>query len=455
MAFLTFLLYVTLSYIFPAEIFPALAPYRITFWVGIIGLLFSVVTLVQGGGAPFRSPQVWMLIGFTTAMALSRMLADSWLGAPVMVVQRFAPSLTMFMLTVCALDSLRKLRVAAIWLVVLSFAVLVQGIAAYHFGYNAKMFLLDPNTRGEDITSDASGDQVASHDGEESPDESPEGAAVMRIRGLGGLHDPNDLALGFAVAIPLLGLAWRSGSTIRNLALVLLPAAVLVYGVFLTHSRGGAIAVLSTLMPAFIRRFGKIRALMLVIVLAAGMIAMDVGGGRKFTPADDSASGRITAWTEGMEMFKSHPILGVGYAQFLDHHTLTAHNSFVLCFAETGLVGYFLWLGMILITLYQLHRLQQILDEEPDDDPIHMWANLIQLSLVAFLAGAFFLSRTFIPMLYLLLGLGTSVVLVARQENRSVELPGLPRLASIVFACELASIVVIYTIVKANSVFAV
>jgi len=41
MGFFLFLLYLMLSYVYPGEIFPALAPYRITFWVGIAGLIFA------------------------------------------------------------------------------------------------------------------------------------------------------------------------------------------------------------------------------------------------------------------------------------------------------------------------------------------------------------------------------------------------------------------------------
>lgn len=56
-------------------------------------------------------------------------------------------------------------------------------------------------------------------------------------------------------------------------------------------------------------------------------------------------------------MLMSHPILGVGKGMFTDHHWLTAHNSFVLVLAELGLVGYFVWLSVIAVTLVMLWNL--------------------------------------------------------------------------------------------------
>jgi putative inorganic carbon (HCO3(-)) transporter len=444
--FFLFLLYLIVSYLNPAEIFPVLGPYHVAFWIGIIALVFATGRCIARSGAPLLSAQIWMLAGFTLIMSVSRVIADNWLGAPVAVVDRFGPSLTMFVLAVFAVDSIRKLRAAGICIVLLSMSLLAQGAAAYHFGYHASMFLFDPNVRTEYVASDDN-DDVDSNDDEDNP----EARQITRIRGLGFLNDPNDLALSFVIAIPLLGLMWMPGAAMRNLLFVILPTAGLIYGVYLTQSRGGTVAVVVTLLPVLWYRFGKVRALVLILAMIAVVGTLSFGG-RTFSASEESAAGRVTAWKEGFEMLKSQPLVGVGYTLFLEHHTLTAHNSFVLCFAETGLIGYFFWLGMILITLFQLHALTRIPQEKDADSEIRRWAIILRLSLIAFIAAAFFLSRTFIPLLYMLIGLGTALVLVARQEDRVVRLPSLPRLGSLLLACEFATILFIYIIVKVTSV---
>jgi O-antigen ligase len=181
-------------------------------------------------------------------------------------------------------------------------------------------------------------------------------------------------------------------------------------------------------------------------------MSVDFGGRPLSIQADESTSGRLVAWTEGFEMLKTRPILGVGYGQFVDHHTLTAHNSLVLCFAETGLLGCFFWVGLFVVTLLELHALKNLPGDEPFDDLARQWAEGLQLSLIGFMAAAFFLSRTFVPTLYLIIGLSAAVAAIARDANRSIPVPALPALGMLVLACELGSIGVVYTILKLHFV---
>ena len=444
------LLYIALSYVYPGELIPALAPYRITYFVGLAGLAVCVLWLIRSKPAPLYTWQLWLLVAFTIALGVSRMIADRWLGAPVMALQRFGPSLTMFVLTVCAVDSIRKLSRVAITMVLLSLVLVGQGVAAYHAGYRTDLFLFDPASRDVSSTDWEPGDE----DNTMSPDEDDysdvsDGDLAVRIRGLGVMHDPNDLAVGLVVALALVTAAWIPGARRRNVLLVIVPGIAFCYGVFLTHSRGGTLALLVTLGGAFARRLNRRTTIALVAVLVVGVIVLDFAGGRRLiTPSDESASERIVAWTEGIEMLKMSPLFGIGYAQFLDYHTLTAHNAMVLCFAETGLVGYFFWSGLLVITLVQLHKLTTLPGTEPIDATIRKWAGSLQLAMAGFLTAAFFLSRTYIPLLYLVVGLSVALIQIARQENRPVWSTSVPQLGAIVVGCEAASLLVIYTIVK-------
>jgi O-antigen ligase len=225
-------------------------------------------------------------------------------------------------------------------------------------------------------------------------------------------------------------------------------AGALVYGIYLTRSRGGALALVMVLWRFAAGRVGRVPALVLLVALGAGALALDFGGRSLSVQPDESASERLVAWTEGLEMLKAQPILGVGYGQFLDHHTLTAHNSLVLCFAETGLLGCFFWVGLFVVTLLELRGLKSLSGDEPFDDLARQWAEGLQLSLIGFMVAAFFLSRTFVPTLYLIIGLSAALAAVARGANRSVTLPALPELVTLVLGCELGGIAVVYTIVK-------
>jgi hypothetical protein len=458
MVFFVFLVYIAVSFVYPAEIFPSLAAYHITFWVGVLGLVLSIVSLAVKRSSPIRSVQFWFVGVFTLVMALSRMLNERYLGAIVPTLNAFGPSLTMFVLAVCAVDSMRKLRIAAATIGMLSLILVVQGAAAYHFGYQRNLFLFDPTLgmaeytvatdsrdAAEEMTADA---RIAADLNDMGVDEEDWGTQI-RIRGLGLLHDPNDLAMAFLFALPLFGLGWKSSAPLRNVLIVAIPVAAIVYGVFLTHSRGGTLALILTLCFAVFVRWGKIPAFVLLIVLAGGAVAADFAGqGRSLVRADESAHGRIDAWSEGLQMLKDQPLLGVGYGQFLDHHTLTAHNSYVLCFAETGIVGYFFWLGLLALTFAQLRSIARLPVTDDTDSQLARAAVILQFSMLGVLTAVFFLSRTYVVMLYLMLGIAVAVILIARDSGRPVWSPSLPQLTGLVLGSQFATIALIYVVVK-------
>jgi putative inorganic carbon (HCO3(-)) transporter len=453
MAFALFILYVALSYIYPGELLPELAPYRVTYWVGTAGLVAAIASQLWRRDGPATNIQLWLLLLFTAVMGLSLMIAEEWLGAPIAALQRFGPSLTIFVLAMCSVTSLVRLRIAAGCVIVLTIVLMLQGAAAYHFGFNARLFLLDRTAASEDAVDpevalmeeqpdpDLVTDELESLTGEDEWSETP------RIRALGFMHDPNDLAVGMIVALGLIGGVWKPRLQLRNLLLAA-AAAALVYGIYLTRSRGGAVALVVVLCRFAACHIGRVPALGLFGALGAGLMMLDFGGRSLAGELDDSASARLAAWTEGFEMLKAQPILGVGYGQFLDHHTLTAHNALVLCFAETGLLGCFFWVGLFVVTMLELHRLKKLPGNGPFEGMARQWAQALQLCLIGFIAATFFLSRTFVPTLYLVIGLSAALSAMARAANKSIPLPSLPALGILVLACELGSIGVVYAIVK-------
>jgi hypothetical protein len=150
MAFALFILYVALSYIYPGELLPELAPYRVTYWVGTAGLVAAIASQLWRRDGPATNIQLWLLLLFTAVMGLSLMIAEEWLGAPIAALQRFGPSLTIFVLAMCSVTSLVRLRIAAGCVIVLTIVLMLQGAAAYHFGFNARLFLLDRTAASED-----------------------------------------------------------------------------------------------------------------------------------------------------------------------------------------------------------------------------------------------------------------------------------------------------------------
>ena len=81
-------LYVALLNLFPAELIPEFAEYRIAYWTGIIGLIVAGGTSLARGTLRLRSPIFWLMCGLTGTMMLSLIIADRWLGGILQVLNR-------------------------------------------------------------------------------------------------------------------------------------------------------------------------------------------------------------------------------------------------------------------------------------------------------------------------------------------------------------------------------
>jgi hypothetical protein len=162
-------------------------------------------------------------------------------------------------------------------------------------------------------------------------------------------------------------------------------------------------------------------------------------------------------------------LFGTGFGSFTDFSDITAHNSFVLCLAELGLVGSTIWLALLVTTMTSLNGIIKRREETPTaggrvdtqehiPDPavetsvyeslaitttmaiateveteidakidvapeqLHKvptpWVVAMRLALVGFIATSWFLSRTYSPPMYLILGLAAATIALQRPPVR-------------------------------------
>jgi O-antigen ligase len=154
-----------------------------------------------------------------------------------------------------------------------------------------------------------------------------------------------------------------------------------------------------------------------MLLLVAGPSRMS-----QMNAEEESAHQRIEAWETGFQLMQRSPLWGIGKDQFKEHHYLTAHNSIVLCLAELGIAGTMAWIGLFYFVFRDgrvLTRLWAQRDAETPPvrtDAAHPAARrtpwtgfaLLQISLITFLVGAFFLSRTYTPPLFVYLALAVA-----------------------------------------------
>ncbi len=440
MGFVLTILYLVTNYLTPVTLFGPLAQYRIELILAALILLVSIPKLMES--FILKTPQSLALIGLVIAAILSVLVGAHWAGGAVQAFLDFIPNAFAFFLVCLHCNSKRKLQaLVAMLLFVCLFVIAHACIDLRHLA-----------PEGAEV-------QAGQSDGTD-PDvwnmehpyvlamKSDQGQLFYRIRGLGMVNDPNDFGQLLVCVTPLMFIFWRAKKMFWNIAFVMLPACVLLTGVYLTHSRGALLALIAMAIVTARRRIGTVPALVLAGVLFAGAMALNFTGGRDISA--ESGAGRIDLWGEGMQILKAHPLFGVGFGNMGDytddHHT--AHNSVVVCAAELGLFGLYFWSLFLFPTVRdalvtasptKVTEGEPIAPEEsPFPEPawkaeeldkaeINRLGRLVVLSLTGFLVAAWFLSRAYVLTLFLLGGFAEVIFQMALERKMLAPRLTLPR----------------------------
>ena len=287
-----------------------------------VSLLLAFIGWLAAGARTSGAPQ-FLLLPLFVLVAMASQVANGWAGGIFQVLDQMGPSLIVFFVLATAVSDPRRASAAfaVIGLSAMVLALHSAQQAAHGVGWTGM-------TLGED----------------------------GRVRYVGIFNDPNDLGLLFVMALPMLlylssragflgRWCWRGG------------ALLLLYGIYLTQSRGTQLAVLLMGAVYLWQRRGLATAATLSVGGLIGLMLLPSSRMTELDVDEPSAFGRVDAWYEGLDMFKAHPLLGVGAGNFTDYNELTAHNSFVLVLAETGFLGFLAWLAFVGYCFWMMWRL--------------------------------------------------------------------------------------------------
>jgi O-antigen ligase len=368
-----------------------------------------------------REPQYPLLLAFLAIMMISEVF-NGWAGGAAEQLSQFAPTVAAFVLLSNASWTQRRV------LIVMAVMTLCACVLAAHSVQQA--------TTGMGWT-------------ETPPQEDG------RIQYIGIFSDPNDIGLLFVSVLPMAFYLSSRGGLLGLLRLFwLAAAALLLYGVYLTSSRGALLAVVFMAGVFVWLRRGMVTAA-LIGVGALGGISLLPSRLQEIDASESSAAGRVDAWYEGLQMFQSQPIFGVGAGNFADYNELTAHNSFVLVLAETGIVGFTVWMAFVGYCFWMMYTLYRHQPELPDAASEASWnveralGGTLLVALCGFFAAAFFLSRSYVIILYF-----TAALVVGEYTGARRRFPSLPefRLSNDIgrwLIVSIVSVIVLYIVVRA------
>jgi putative inorganic carbon (HCO3(-)) transporter len=267
----------------------------------------------------------------------------------------------------------------------------------------------------------------------------PEGAGVFRV---GGPLDPNffgQVLVATAVLAVYLALSTRDRAS-RGLALAIFIACIAATG--LTGSRGALVATaaaffLILLLAPIPRDIGGAIAALVVI---AGLVFMPSGlQARIGLSSSSSASPEVAKVTRGSEdaiqgrksenlaalqMFRDHPLLGVGPGNYSSHYLSyserigldprlaprEAHSLYLGALGETGIVGACALLVVLWLAVRGAWRGRRSLRGGDS-----LLAEGIFVSLISFLVAGLFLHAAYPRYLWILVGFGFVAGQLARK----------------------------------------
>jgi O-antigen ligase len=207
----------------------------------------------------------------------------------------------------------------------------------------------------------------------------------------------------------------------------------------LCNSRGATLGLIVGAFAALLlarsgHRFRMLCAIPLVI--AAFLFLADPEFiSRQQTTADYQEQGtaieRMASWRGGLDLIRDHPLGagGDGYELLSpkyipdivashDGAMRAPHNTFVLVTAEWGVLGLFMYLGLMASTLLMLQRVRRL--STPDDGMFYR-ALALQVGLIATLTASTFADRLYGESVYWMCGLAVALYRVQHhQQHQSV-----------------------------------
>src|SRR5262249_4472118 len=142
----------------------------------------------------------------------------------------------------------------------------------------------------------------------------------------------------------------------------------------------------------------------------------------------DTGVRRLWLWSDGLVMFRSNPIFGVGWGHYKDHAPQEAHNSYLQVLSETGLFDGGLFLGAGVLALWGLYRFirpvrgprNQPVPTQIEDPTLAQLYPYLTGAVAAYAMGMMTLTLNDLPTTYTILGMacvfqGMAVARPARE----------------------------------------
>ncbi|NWG32792.1 MAG: putative O-glycosylation ligase, exosortase A system-associated, partial [Rhodocyclaceae bacterium] len=229
--------------------------------------------------------------------------------------------------------------------------------------------------------------------------------------------DSNDMALALNMTLPMLFYLAKDKENTQLMNKLLWIALIMcIISIIFTYSRGGFLTLAGVGMLLLLKTKHKVFAVLIAMV--ALTIAMAYIPEKWFErmdtiknyEMDKSAMGRINAWHTAFNVAKDRPLIGGGFETFtprvFDIYSPNpsavhdVHSIYFEIIGEHGFVAFGLFIALIFCTLLTAQKLKWSVKTNENYKWAKNYANMFQISLIAYMIGGTFLGRAYFDLFY-------------------------------------------------------
>lgn len=276
-------------------------------------------------------------------------------------------------------------------------------------------------------------------------------AGAYNVRGPEGsfIGGEGDFGLALNMMLPLLFYLAKD-ETNKKLKLILQSAFVLsIISVIFTYRRGAFIGLAAVIFMLAIKSNKKIFsvAVLLVVLVIAPFFLTEkwtermgtmltyeqdfeervVGTDRERSASAGSVIGRFNAWKTAWNVAKDRPLIGSGfeglrwetierYSPDPDATAGDVHSIYFEVLGEHGFIAFGLFIALLLSTLSSLRKLERKFTNNPSCKWICNYSDMLQVSIIAYMAGGAFLGRAYFDLFYHLVVITVILKVLAHKE---------------------------------------
>jgi putative inorganic carbon (hco3(-)) transporter len=183
-----------------------------------------------------------------------------------------------------------------------------------------------------------------------------------------------------------------------------------VMGIVGSSSRGALVGLAAIALWMLAKSRYKVRGLVGTAVLSLlvyKLLPPEQIARLQASGTDDTSLTRKELWHHGMEMFQSHPLLGIGYNNWSWYSSihygspLLPHNIFVEAGAQMGILGLAGFIVLIVVTLVVNYRTRRIAKSLDRGRFLYEMAHALDAALIGYLACGFFVTVLFYPFFWI------------------------------------------------------